>query len=86
MVLKNLSNISGAVNRCEVYVALEVKTKKPASRSVRTGMRVKTGDDLLSHGLSPYYHRRERVSLPSSERDRVVPRCYDHQIATFMAG
>ena len=46
-------------------------------------MRVKTGDDLLSHGLSPHYHRRGRVSLPSSERDRVVPRRYDHQIMTL---
>src|SRR5688500_3628859 len=32
-----------------------------------------------SHMLSAHYHRRVRVSLPSSEWDRVVPRSYCHQ-------
>ena len=37
------------------------------------------GDDLLSHGESPHYHRRCVVSLPSSGWDRVVPTLYGHQ-------
>ena len=39
----------------------------------------KIGDDLLSHSLSLHYHRRDSVSLPGSERDRVVPLLYGHQ-------
>lgn len=31
------------------------------------------GDDLLSHGEAPHYHRRNYVSLLSSEWDQVVP-------------
>lgn len=41
-----------------------------------------SGGDLLSHGLSPHYHRRYSVSLPGSEWDRVVPPCCDHQNST----
>src|SRR4026209_1768764 len=37
------------------------------------------GSDLLSPGLRPNYHRRRAFSLPSSERDRVVPARYDRQ-------
>ena len=37
------------------------------------------GDDLLSHGETPHYHRRCIVSLPSSGWDRVVPILYGHQ-------
>ena len=37
------------------------------------------GNDLLSHGLRPHYHRRRTFSLPSSERDRVVPARNNHQ-------
>jgi hypothetical protein len=37
------------------------------------------GNDLLSQGLSPHYHRRNSVSLPGSDWDRVVPPCYGHQ-------
>ncbi len=32
-----------------------------------------------SHMLNAHYHRRMRVSLPSSVWDRVVPRSYYHQ-------
>ena len=32
-----------------------------------------SGDVLLSHGLSPYYHRGCSVSLPCSEWERVEP-------------
>ena len=38
-----------------------------------------SGDVLLSHGLSPYYHRGCSVSLPCSEWERVGPLRYCHQ-------
>src|SRR5262249_47936763 len=41
-----------------------------------------SGDVLLSHGLSPYYHRGCSVSLPCSEWERVVPLRYYHQRLT----
>ena len=37
------------------------------------------GDDLLSHGETPHYHRRVCVSLLSSGWDQVVPQGYCHQ-------
>ena len=37
------------------------------------------GDDLLSHGETPHYHRRYVVSLQSSGRDLVVPTLYLRQ-------
>ena len=40
-----------------------------------------SGDVLLSHGLSPYYHRGCSVSLPCSEWERVGPLRYCHQSA-----
>ena len=40
-----------------------------------------SGDVLLSHGLSPYYHRGCSVSLPCSKWERVVPLRYCHQSA-----
>src|SRR5437762_5730248 len=40
-----------------------------------------SGDVLLSHGLSPYYHRGCSVSLPCSEWERVGPPRYCHQSA-----
>ena len=43
------------------------------------GFRVKTLAMTYSRMLSAHYHRRVRVSLPSSEWDRVVPRSYCHQ-------
>jgi hypothetical protein len=44
--------------------------KKP---STLTSKVLGSGDVLLSHGLSPYYHRGCSVSLPCSEWERVVP-------------
>ena len=38
-----------------------------------------SGDDLLSHGETPHYHRRGCVSLLSSEWIQVVPQLYCHQ-------
>src|SRR6202011_1478649 len=40
-----------------------------------------SGDVLLSHGLSPYYHRGCSVSLPCSEWERVGPLRNNHQSA-----
>src|SRR5690606_17751688 len=40
---------------------------------------LKPGDDLLSHGETPHYHRRYVVSLLSSGRDQVVPTLYGRQ-------
>ena len=37
------------------------------------------GNALLSHGETPHYHRRNLVSLLSSEWNQVVPRCYGRQ-------
>ena len=37
------------------------------------------GNDLLSHGETPHYHRRDCVSLLSSEWDQVGPQCYGFQ-------
>src|SRR5437868_4159494 len=38
-----------------------------------------SGDVLLSHDLSSYYHRGCSVSLPCSEWERVVPLRWGHQ-------
>src|ERR1700730_5025334 len=38
-----------------------------------------SGDVLLSHSLSPYYHRGCSVSLPGAEWERVGPPRYCHQ-------
>ena len=43
------------------------------------GFRVKTLAMTYSRMLNAHYHRRMRVSLPSSRWDRVVPRSYYHQ-------
>lgn len=51
------------------------KTHRPGG----PGGGLDSGNDLLSHGLSPHYHRRCSVSLPGSEWSRVVPLRYDHQ-------
>src|SRR6266480_2867842 len=50
--------------------------KKP---STLTSKVLGSGDVLLSHGLSPHYHRGCSVSLPCSEWERVVPLRYYHQ-------
>ena len=51
--------------------------KRPAPSFEEAGQI--TGNDLLSQGLSPNYHRRSNVSLPGSEWDRVVPLRCGHQ-------
>jgi hypothetical protein len=57
----------------------DAKTKRPAHPM--TCWALCSGDVLLSHGLSPYYHRGCSVSLPCSEWERVVPLRYCHQSA-----
>src|SRR6266446_6902877 len=52
------------------------KTKCPMGLTHRA---FGSGDVLLSHGLSPYYHRGCSVSLPCSEWERVGPLRYCHQ-------
>ena len=49
----------------------DAKTKRPAHLAMNWALC--SGDVLLSHGLSPYYHRGCSVSLPCSEWERVVP-------------
>lgn len=58
----------------------DAKTKRPAD--LVTCWALCSGDVLLSHGLSPYYHRGCSVSLPCSEWERVVPLRYYHQRLT----
>ena len=53
------------------------QTKRPALLTICWALC--SGDVLLSHGLSPYYHRGCSVSLPCSEWERVVPLRYCHQ-------
>src|SRR6266403_512409 len=59
-------------------VGVATKPKSPLAFSQRAFC---SGDVLLSHGLSPYYHRGCSVSLPCSEWERVVPLRYCHQSA-----
>ena len=59
------------------------KTKRPAH--LATCWALCSGDVLLSHGLSPYYHRGCSVSLPCSEWERVVPLRYCHQSRRALA-
>src|SRR5690606_29529457 len=54
------------------------RKKKPRSL-MAAGFRGKTLAMTYSRMLSAHYHRRVRVSLPSSGWDRVVPRSYCHQ-------
>ena len=54
------------------------ETKTPASLLAGV-LQNKPGSVLLSHGETPYYHRRWAFSLPSSEWDRVVPARYGRQ-------
>lgn len=51
--------------------------KNPAA--LAAGFWVKTLAMTYSRMLNAHYHRRMRVSLPSSVWDRVVPRSYYHQ-------
>ena len=56
-----------------------VQGKKETPQPKLRGFAVKTLAMTYSRMLSAHYHRRVRVSLPSSGWDRVVPRSYCHQ-------
>ena len=57
--------------------AAEIQRKTPQHQAA--GFWVKTLAMTYSRMLNAHYHRRMRVSLPSSVWDRVVPRSYYHQ-------
>ena len=61
-----------------VFLMALKKTTKTIKKIIFV-IRVDPGNVLLSHGETPYYHRRCVSSLPSSARDRVVPTRYGHQ-------
>ncbi len=50
-----------------------------ANRHLDALRNLKPGDDLLSHGETPHYHRRCIVSLLSSGWDQVGPILYGRQ-------
>ena len=52
---------------------------KNPSRKPAGVIYLKPGDDLLSHGDTPHYHRRGHVSLLSSGWGQVVPCLYGRQ-------
>ena len=57
----------------------KVKWAKKNPVDVACGFLSNTLSMTYSHMLNAHYHRRMRVSLPSSVWDRVVPRSYYHQ-------
>ena len=59
-----------------VFMLIQKKTSQFIR--IRT-LILKPGDDLLSHGETPHYHRRYIVSLLSSGWDQVVPKLYGRQ-------
>ena len=64
-------------------MTLTLIAKTPAAHA--TGVFYsKPGDDLLSHGESPHYHRRYFVSLLSSGWDQVVPKLFGRQAKLVM--
>jgi hypothetical protein len=61
---------------------MRLRKKKP--RSNATGfLNLMPGNDLLSHGETPHYHRRSSVSLLSSGWDQVGPERYCCQANCF---
>ena len=68
-------------SRHVVFSARVGVVQKQKTQHVCTCRVFNSGDVLLSHGLSPYYHRGCSVSLPCSEWERVVPLRYCHQSA-----
>ena len=63
-----------------IYLKLTaVRLKNGKKKAAISGLEKRPGDDLLSQGETPHYHRRVTVSLLSSEWDQVVPALYCHQ-------
>ena len=72
-----LAGLTVHVARCPAAPFwLRQKAKTPMRQTHRGFC---SGDVLLSHNLSSYYHRGCSVSLPCSEWERVVPLRNDHQ-------
>jgi len=65
-----------AVSQLAVFSARVGDVQKQKTQHVFTCRVFSSGDVLLSHGLSPYYHRGCSVSLPCSEWERVGPLRY----------
>ena len=53
--------------------------KTPTVHTMGVSLVLKPGNDLLSHGETPHYHRRYIFSLLSSIWDQVVQMLYGHQ-------
>ena len=68
---------SGSADLGREWSFLWVK-KKPDSVSYRA-LNLVPGDDLLSHGETPHYHRRCVISLLSSVWNQVVLTLYGRQ-------
>ena len=62
-----------------VAIIHHIQKAKPPQQSLRGFFFLKPGDDLLSHGETPHYHRRCIVSLLSSVWSQVVPMLYGRQ-------
>ena len=60
-----------------IHTAVRLKNGK--KKAAISGLEKRPGDDLLSQGETPHYHRRVTVSLLSSEWDQVVPVSYGRQ-------
>src|ERR1700682_4295243 len=60
---------------------MEIVPESKMPDELKTHRAFCSGDVLLSHDLSPYYHRGCSVSLPCSEWERVVPLRRGHQNA-----
>jgi hypothetical protein len=70
---------TGTEDNLSLHVFFFPGIKKPRS-ATRYGVSVlKPGNDLLSHGDTPHYHRRCIVSLLSSEWNQVGPMLYGRQ-------
>ena len=47
--------------RVPMLVRMRIERKRPPRVSTRGPFDLKPGDDLLSHGMTPHYHRRRDV-------------------------
>src|SRR3546814_6645860 len=71
--------LSSAWQTASRILKQETITQKETPQPRLRGFGVKTLAMTYSRMLNAHYHRRVRVSLPSSGWDRVVPRSYCHQ-------
>src|SRR3546814_20023801 len=71
--------LSSAWQTASRILKQETIAQKETPQPRLRGFGVKTLAMTYSRMLGAHYHRRVRVSLPSSGWDRVVPRSYCHQ-------